>query len=175
MSVREKYLYCHEIHQSISPCILEMASHKGKQLKQRTYFRSLALAVTSQVPTSCAVWPCSSVNKGTPIYFDRYFCFNESATRLPFNFWKKKKERNIFLICTCTYSFPWNINSNFHGLRCDLAAQSVEQLRWSTSPSQFLPNSLFLESPDIFSGPKSHLWNWQPLSLESRSFDMFSR
>jgi len=34
---------------------------------------------------------------------------------------------------------------------------------------------LFLKSPENVSGPKSHLWNCQPLVLESRSFDMFSR
>ena len=32
----------------------------------------------------------------------------------------------------------------------------------------------FLESPENFSGPKSHLWNCQPLILEGRSFNMFS-
>ena len=32
----------------------------------------------------------------------------------------------------------------------------------------------FLESPLTFSGPKkSHLRNWKPLVLESRSFNMF--
>ena len=33
----------------------------------------------------------------------------------------------------------------------------------------------FLESPENFSGPKSHLWNCQPLVLESPSFNLFSR
>ena len=33
----------------------------------------------------------------------------------------------------------------------------------------------FLESPENFAGPKSHLWTCQPLVQESRSFKMFSR
>ena len=33
---------------------------------------------------------------------------------------------------------------------------------------------LFLKRPDKFSGPKSHLRNWQPFVLESRSFNMFN-
>ena len=37
------------------------------------------------------------------------------------------------------------------------------------------PRGLFLESPENFSGPRSHLLNCQPLVLESRSFVKFSR
>ena len=40
-------------------------------------------------------------------------------------------------------------------------------------PTSFVPRGPFLESPENFLGPKSHLLNCQPLVLESRSFKIF--
>ena len=58
------------------------------------------------------------------------------------------------------------------GVSFSVPHSSLARTQWGCG---FLSRGPFLESPENLSGPKSHLWNWLLLVLESRPFNLFSR